>query len=222
MRRGLSLNMHIVNVGDHGVAGGEEVAKESARTLIDRWSPAAVSCDGLRGELVNIHGPRPPALSAVSAQPATDGWGDFFLAFNKRLSYNIVADHENISITPSSVMRVWFIHLVLCGLRRKENTDRGRLADTNSLGSVFSLSLCHKGHPGYCRCVWKQLYWSCWALLLYSQALTTSSHPEENYTGTGRAKGHPLMKIESCNCLCISMQCINWLETLSKSHGLTL
>lgn len=24
-------------------------------------------------------------------------------------------------------------------------------------GSVFSLSLCHKGHPGYSRCVWEQL-----------------------------------------------------------------
>ena len=59
--------MHISSVGDHGVAGGEEVARECERTLIDRWSQHAASCDGLSGELVNIHGPRPPALSAVSA-----------------------------------------------------------------------------------------------------------------------------------------------------------
>ncbi|KAK2833324.1 hypothetical protein Q5P01_017213 [Channa striata] len=60
--------MHISSVGDRRVAGGEEVARECERTLTDRWSLHAVSFDGWSGELVNIHGPRPPALSAVSAQ----------------------------------------------------------------------------------------------------------------------------------------------------------
>lgn len=41
----LSLNMHISSEGDHGVAGGEEVAGECERTLTDRWSQHAVSFD---------------------------------------------------------------------------------------------------------------------------------------------------------------------------------
>ena len=59
--------MHISSEGDHGVARGEEVDRECERTLIDRWSQHAAFSDGLNRELVNIHGPRPPALSAVSA-----------------------------------------------------------------------------------------------------------------------------------------------------------
>lgn len=78
-RRVFFLNIYISSVEGHGVAGGEEVARECEMTLTDRWSPHAVSFDGWSTELVNIHGPRPPALSAVSAQPGMDGWGDFFL-----------------------------------------------------------------------------------------------------------------------------------------------
>lgn len=66
--------MHISSEGDHEVAGGEEVARECERTMTDRWSQHGVSFDGWSSELVNIHGPRPPALSAVSAQPGMDGW----------------------------------------------------------------------------------------------------------------------------------------------------
>ncbi len=159
-RRAHFLNMHISSVGDHKVTGWEKVARECVTTLTDRWSQHTESFDKWSRELVNIHGPRPPALSAVSAQPGMDGWGEFFFAFRKRLSHdNIVVDHENISNTFSSVMWVWFIHLPPCRLRnrRRKSRDRRRSADTNSLGSVFSLSLCHKGHPGYSRCVWEQL-----------------------------------------------------------------
>lgn len=56
------------------MAGVEEVAKECERTMTDRWSQHGVSFDGWSRELVNIHGPRPLALSAVSAQPGVDGW----------------------------------------------------------------------------------------------------------------------------------------------------
>lgn len=98
--------MYISSAEDHGVAGGEEVARECERTLTDRWSQLGVSFDGWRRELVNIHGPRPPALSAVSAQPGMDGWGDLFFAFRKRLSHNnIVVDLENINNTSPSVMQ---------------------------------------------------------------------------------------------------------------------
>ena len=67
--------MHISSTEEHGAAGEEEVDPECERTLTDRWSQHAVSFDGWNGELVNIHGPRPPALSAVSAEPGVDGWG---------------------------------------------------------------------------------------------------------------------------------------------------
>lgn len=93
----------------------------------------------------------------------------------------------------------------------------------NSLGSVSSLSLCHKGHPGYSRCVWEQLQRELLILLstptVYSRALPTSSHPEENYTGTGHAKGHPMMETGSCNWLCIPIQCLKRLETVFISQS---
>lgn len=106
-RRVFFLNIYISTVEGHGVVGGEEVDRECEMTLTDRWSPHAVSFDGWSRELVNIHGPRPPALSAVSAQPGMDGWRDFFFAFKKRLSHNnIVVDRENINNTSPSVMQV--------------------------------------------------------------------------------------------------------------------
>ena len=59
---------------------------------------------------------------------------------------------------------------------------------------------------------------------VYSQALPTSSHSEENYTGAGRAKGHPLMEIGSRNWLCIlvSQPACNPIRSGVNTHSCTV
>lgn len=180
-RRVFSLNMHISSVGARGEGGGEEVDRECERTLTDRWSPHAVSFDGWSRELVNIHGPRPPALSAVSAQPRVDWWEIFFsFTFQKRLSHNnIVVDLGNINNTSPSVVQVWFIHLPLCKLeRRRRKRERGDWHTLTAWG-VFSLYLCvtkaTPGTAGVSGNSFRENYWSYWALLLY--ITTLCPHP---------------------------------------------
>lgn len=124
-----------------------------------------------------------------------------------------------ISRTLPSVEQVWIIHLPLSVGWGEGNVGTRRDWQTpTAWGVFFSLSLCHKGHPRYCRCVWEQLQKELLILLstptVYSWALPTSLHPEENYTGTGHAKGHPMKEIRVCNWLCIPIWFPNKLATL--------
>lgn len=160
--RALSLNMHISSIRDHGVAG----ERKWPGNVRGHWQTGGANmlCLLINGARVSKYTWTPPSSSFSCLSTAWHGWmgGFFSLAFKKRLSHkNIVVHHENINNTFPSVMWVWFIHLPPCRLRRRrrsrESRDGRRSADTNSLGSVFSSSLCHKGHPGYSRCVWEQL-----------------------------------------------------------------
>lgn len=94
-------------------------------------------------ELLNIHGPHAPALSAVSAQPGMDGWGYLFLAFKKRLSHkNIVVHHENISDTFHLCQEslIYQSYSIRAGERgRGEEKDHQQ---TFTAWGVFSLYLC--------------------------------------------------------------------------------
>lgn len=91
----------------------------------------------------------------------------------------------------------------MCGFEEEEEEGkRGQeaMGTRQTARGMFSLYLCHKGHPGYRRCVWERIQSELLIVLstptVYSPALAATSHPEENYTGTGHAKGHTVMEIE--------------------------
>lgn len=152
------------------------------RNVKGHWQTggANILCLLINGVRVCKYTWTPPSSSFSCLSTAWHGWmrGFFPPAFKKRLSHkNIVTHHENISNTFPSVMGVWFIHLPPRGLwrRRREGTDERRSADTNSQGSVFSLSLCHKGQQ-VCLGTALESYWSRWVLLLYIAKLCPHPH----------------------------------------------
>lgn len=178
-RRMFTLNMYISSIEHHRAAGGEEVARECERTLTDRRNPRSESFDGWSRELVNIHGPHPPALSAVSAQPCMDGWGILFFAFRKRLSHNnIVVDLENINNT-SPLSSKLDLSIILCAGWGGRKVGMGARQTLTARG-VFSLYLCvtkaTPGTAGVSGNSFRERYWSHWLLLLYIVKLCPHPH----------------------------------------------